>query len=150
MLQEVAAFAQQGGKVLGICNGFQVLTEMGLLPGALTRNQKLHFICEPTDLCVEPGACSWLQGYSSGEVVNFPIAHGEGRYQADPQLLKQLEDGGPVVLRYCKNPNGSVGDVAGISNAQGNVLGLMPHPERACDPGTGGVDGRRLLASLIS
>jgi phosphoribosylformylglycinamidine synthase len=149
VLQEVAAFAQQGGKVLGICNGFQVLTEMGLLPGALTRNQKLHFICEPTDLRVEPGTCSWLQGYSGGEVVNFPVAHGEGRYQADPQLLKQLEDGGQVVLRYCQNPNGSVGDVAGLSNAQGNVLGLMPHPERACDPATGGVDGRRLLSSLI-
>ncbi|MGA0989347.1 MAG: phosphoribosylformylglycinamidine synthase subunit PurQ, partial [Vulcanococcus sp.] len=83
VLEEVAAFAKRGGRVLGICNGFQVLTEMGLLPGALTRNQKLHFICEPTDLRVEPGQCSWLQGYSSGEVVNFPIAHGEGRYQAD-------------------------------------------------------------------
>ena len=149
VLQEVAAFAERGGRVLGICNGFQVLTEMGLLPGALTRNQKLHFLCEPTDLRVEPGQCSWLQGYSSGEVVNFPIAHGEGRYQADPALLQQLEDGGQVVLRYCSNPNGSVGDVAGLTNAKGNVLGLMPHPERACDPATGGVDGRRLLASLI-
>ena len=143
------SFRDRGGLVLGICNGFQVLTEMGLLPGALTRNQKLHFICEPTDLRVEPGQCSWLQGYSSGEVVNFPIAHGEGRYQADPELLKQLEDSGQVVLRYCSNPNGSVGDVAGLTNSQGNVLGLMPHPERACDPATGGVDGRRLLASLI-
>ena len=138
-----------GGLVLGVCNGFQVLTEMGLLPGALTRNQKLHFICEPTDLQVEPGQCSWLQGYSSGEVVNFPIAHGEGRYQADPDQLKALEDQGQVVLRYCRNPNGSVADVAGLTNAQGNVLGLMPHPERACDPATGGVDGRRLLASLL-
>ncbi|MGA0989826.1 MAG: phosphoribosylformylglycinamidine synthase subunit PurQ, partial [Vulcanococcus sp.] len=111
--------------------------------------QKLHFICEPTDLRVEPGQCSWLQGYSSGEVVNFPIAHGEGRYQAAPDDLKALEDQGQVVLRYCRNPNGSVADVAGLTNAQGNVLGLMPHPERACDPATGGVDGRRLLASLL-
>ena len=149
VLEEVAAFAKRGGRVLGICNGFQVLTEMGLLPGALTRNQKLHFICEPTDLRVEPGQCSWLQGYSSGEVVNFPIAHGEGRYQAAPDDLKALEDQGQVVLRYCRNPNGSVADVAGLTNAQGNVLGLMPHPERACDPATGGVDGRRLLASLL-
>ena len=149
VLQEVAAFAERGGRVLGICNGFQVLTEMGLLPGALTRNQKLHFICEPTELRVEPGPSSWLQGYSSGEVVSFPIAHGEGRYQADRELLQRLEESGQVVLRYCSNPNGSVGDVAGLSNSQGNVLGLMPHPERACDPATGGVDGRRLLASLI-
>ena len=149
VLEEVAAFAKRGGRVLGICNGFQVLTEMGLLPGALTRNQKLHFICEPTDLRVEPGQCSWLQGYSSGEVVNFPIAHGEGRYQAAPDDLKALEDQGQVVLRYCRNPNGSVADVAGLTNVQGNVLGLMPHPERACDPATGGVDGRRLLASLL-
>ena len=92
VLQEVAAFAERGGRVLGICNGFQVLTEMGLLPGALTRNQKLHFLCEPTDLAVQPGQCSWLQGYSAGEVVNFPIAHGEGRYQAEPDQLRALED----------------------------------------------------------
>jgi len=148
-LQEVAAFAERGGRVLGICNGFQVLTEMGLLPGALTRNQKLHFLCEPTALAVQPGRCSWLQGYSAGEVVTFPIAHGEGRYQAEPDQLRALEDNGQVVLRYRRNPNGSVGDVAGLTNAAGNVLGLMPHPERACDPATGGVDGRRLLASLL-
>jgi phosphoribosylformylglycinamidine synthase len=98
---------------------------------------------------VEPGRCSWLQGYSSGQRVTFPIAHGEGRYQADPELLQQLEQNGQVVFRYARNPNGSVGDVAGLSNAEGNVLGLMPHPERACDPATGGVDGRALLASLL-
>lgn len=149
LLQELAAFAERGGRVLGICNGFQVLTEMGLLPGALTRNQKLHFLCEPTALAVQPGHCSWLQGYSAGEVVTFPIAHGEGRYQAEPDQLRALEDNGQVVLRYLHNPNGSVGDVAGLTNASGNVLGLMPHPERACDPATGGVDGRRLLASLL-
>ena len=149
VLQEVAAFAGRGGRVLGICNGFQVLTEMGLLPGALTRNQKLHFLCEPTQLSVQPGSCSWLQGYSAGEVVTFPIAHGEGRYQAEPDQLRALEDQGQVVLRYVRNPNGSVGDVAGLTNPAGNVLGLMPHPERACDAATGGVDGRRLLASLL-
>jgi len=149
VLQELAAFADRGGRVLGICNGFQVLTELGLLPGALTRNQHLHFLCEPTELTVEPGRCSWLQGYSGGEVLTFPIAHGEGRYQVEPDQLRRLEDEGQVVLRYRRNPNGSVGDVAGLSNRSGNVLGLMPHPERACDPSTGGVDGRRLLASLL-
>ena len=150
VLQEVAAFAQRGGPVLGICNGFQVLTEMGLLPGALTRNQHLHFLCEPADLTVDPGRCTWLQGYTSGEQLTLPIAHGEGRYQADPALLRQLEEQGQVVLRYRCNPNGSVGSIAGVCNGQGNVLGMMPHPERACDPATGGLDGRRLLASLLS
>ncbi|MEB3234262.1 MAG: phosphoribosylformylglycinamidine synthase subunit PurQ [Cyanobacteriota bacterium] len=148
VLQQVAAFAEAGGPVLGICNGFQVLTEMGLLPGALTRNQNLHFICEPCDLQVQPGPCRWLQGYVPGERMTLPIAHGEGRYQVDPQTLRTLEQNGQVVLRYSANPNGSLGDVAGLCNAAGNVLGLMPHPERACDPATGGIDGQRLLASL--
>ena len=149
VLEAVTAFANAGGPVLGICNGFQVLTEMGLLPGALTRNAKLHFLCEPVELAVEPGRCHWLRGYSSGESVRFPIAHGEGCYQCDGEQLKTLEDGGQVVLRYTRNPNGSVADIAGITNARGNVLGLMPHPERACDSQTGGIDGRRLLASLL-
>ena len=149
LLQEVIQFAAAGGPVLGICNGFQVLTEMGLLPGALTRNAKLHFLCEPAELEVSPGDCRWLQGYGDGEKVTFPIAHGEGRYQCDPEQLQALEDGGQVVLRYRANPNGSVADVAGITNKAGNVLGLMPHPERACDPQIGGIDGRRLLASLL-
>ena len=149
LLQEVIQFAAAGGPVLGICNGFQVLTEMGLLPGALTRNAKLHFLCEPAELAVSPGDCRWLQGYGDGEKVTFPIAHGEGRYQCDPEQLQALEDGGQVVLRYRANPNGSVADVAGITNKAGNVLGLMPHPERACDPQIGGIDGRRLLASLL-
>ena len=149
LLQEVAAFAQRGGRVLGICNGFQVLTEMGLLPGALTRNAQLHFLCEPAALEVRPGANQWLHRYQTGEVISFPIAHGEGRYQVEPEQLRALEDNGQVVLRYLRNPNGSVGDVAGVSNAEGNVLGLMPHPERACDPATGGSDGRRLLETLL-
>ncbi|MCU0528273.1 MAG: phosphoribosylformylglycinamidine synthase subunit PurQ [Cyanobium sp. Prado107] len=149
VLEAVKAFAAAGGPVLGICNGFQVLTEMGLLPGALTRNAGLHFICEPAELRVSPGACRWLQGYAEGDAIRLPIAHGEGRYQCDPDDLRRLEDNGQVVLRYAANPNGSVGDVAGLSNPAGNVLGLMPHPERACDPATGGVDGRPLLASLL-
>jgi phosphoribosylformylglycinamidine synthase len=149
LLEEVVAFAARGGPVLGICNGFQVLTELGLLPGALTRNRLLHFVCEPAQLVVQPGACRWLQGYGLGETISLPIAHGEGRYQVDDSTLERLEQEGQVALRYSRNPNGSMGDVAGLSNAEGNVLGLMPHPERACDPLTGGLDGRRLLASLL-
>ncbi|MCT0212129.1 phosphoribosylformylglycinamidine synthase subunit PurQ [Synechococcus sp. CS-1324] len=149
LLEEVVAFVARGGPVLGICNGFQVLTEIGLLPGALTRNQQLHFLCEPAELTVQPGSCRWLQGYGAGETISLPIAHGEGRYQVDDATLARLEQEGQVALRYRRNPNGSVGDVAGLSNAAGNVLGLMPHPERACDPVTGGLDGRRLLASLL-
>jgi phosphoribosylformylglycinamidine synthase len=148
ILQEVYGFAQGGGPVLGICNGFQVLTEIGLLPGALTRNRELHFRCESTVLEVRPGHCTWLQGYAPRTCISLPIAHGEGRYQADPCTLKRLQDGGQVVLRYRDNPNGSMGDVAGLTNKGGNVLGLMPHPERACDPALGGLDGRPLLGSI--
>ncbi len=149
LLQALRQFAAAGGPVLGICNGFQVLTEMGLLPGALTRNAGLHFICEPAGLQVSPGRCSWLRDYGEGETIQLPIAHGEGRYHCDGEALQRLEDNGQVVLRYTANPNGSVGDVAGLSNAAGNVLGLMPHPERACDAVTGGLDGVRLLQSLL-
>ena len=148
ILQEVHRFASAGGPVLGICNGFQVLTEMGLLPGALTRNRDLHFRCQPAALEVKPGICGWLQGYSEGDTLVLPIAHGEGRYQVDASTLRRLQDHGQVVLRYRDNPNGSVGDIAGLCNEAGNVLGLMPHPERACDPALGGLDGRALLASL--
>lgn len=149
VLEEVRQFAAGGGPVLGICNGFQVLTEMGLLPGALTRNRDLHFLCEPAALEVHPGSCRWLQGYGDGERITLPIAHGEGRYQVEPQELERLQDEGCVVLRYAANPNGSAGDVAGLSNRAGNVLGLMPHPERACDALTGGTDGVRLLAAAL-
>ncbi|MEB3327444.1 MAG: phosphoribosylformylglycinamidine synthase subunit PurQ [Synechococcus sp.] len=148
LLSAVREFAAAGGPVLGICNGFQVLTEMGMLPGALTRNAHLHFLCEPTQLVVNPGNCGWLKHYGVGEEIVLPIAHGEGCYQCDPSQLAELEANGQVVLRYSKNPNGSVANVAGISNGMGNVLGLMPHPERASDPSTGGVDGKRLLSSL--
>lgn len=147
ILQEVHRFAEEGGPVLGICNGFQVLTEMGLLPGALTRNRDLHFRCEATDLEVRPGSCGWLRDYSDKATIALPIAHGEGRYQVEASTLHRLEERGQVVLRYRHNPNGSAGDVAGLCNERGNVLGLMPHPERACDPDLGGVDGRALLAS---
>ena len=150
LLQAVRDFAANGGPVLGICNGFQVLTEMGLLPGALTRNRDLHFLCQPVDLVVSNPSSPWLQAYGLGETITLPIAHGEGRYQLDAEHLDQLEQEGQVVLRYADNPNGSVGDVAGLTNGAGNVLGLMPHPERACDPAIGGIDGRRLLAAALS
>jgi phosphoribosylformylglycinamidine synthase subunit PurQ / glutaminase len=148
VLEELRRFAAAGGPVLGICNGFQVLTEMGLLPGALTRNRSLHFVCEPAELIVSPGSCRWLQSYANGERIRLPIAHGEGRYQVERAELERLEQRGQVVLRYADNPNGSLADVAGLTNEAGNVLGLMPHPERACDPALGGIDGRRLLAAL--
>ena len=149
-LQSLIAFAAAGGKVLGICNGFQVLTELGLLPGALTRNQNLHFICEDAPLHVTSTRTPWLKHYTKGEGLTLPIAHGEGRYQCSDDTLKQLQDQDAIALRYRSNPNGSVGDVAGITNTAGNVMGLMPHPERACDPATGGLDGRSMLQALLS
>lgn len=149
-LQSLIDFASNGGRVLGICNGFQVLTELGLLPGALTRNRDLHFICEDAELAVASARSPWLQKYGAQGALTLPIAHGEGRYQCSDDTLKQLQDDDAIALRYSHNPNGSVNDIAGITNAQGNVLGLMPHPERACDEATGGVDGRAMLEALLS
>ena len=149
-LRSLVDFAERGGRVLGICNGFQVLTELGMLPGALTRNRDLHFICEDTNLTVVSGRSAWLKDYSATGQLTLPIAHGEGRYQCSEETLKQLQDDDAIALRYGKNPNGSVGDIAGITNPRGNVLGLMPHPERACDPSTGGVDGRAMLEALTN
>lgn len=149
-LQALIGFAAAGGRILGICNGFQVLTELGLLPGALTRNRDLHFICEDVPLQVASSRTPWLQHYGTDTALTLPIAHGEGRYQCSEDTFKQLQDGDAIALRYQHNPNGSVGDIAGITNDAGNVLGLMPHPERACDPATGGTDGRVLLQGLLS
>ena len=149
-LRSLVDFAEKGGRVLGICNGFQVLTELGLLPGALTRNRDLHFICEDVNLTVVSDRSAWLRDYSATGQLTLPIAHGEGRYQCSEETLKQLQDDDAIALRYGKNPNGSVGDIAGITNPRGNVLGLMPHPERACDPATGGVDGRAMLEALTN
>ena len=149
-LRSLVDFAEKGGRVLGICNGFQVLTELGLLPGALTRNRDLHFICEDTNLTVVSDRSAWLKDYSATGQLTLPIAHGEGRYQCSEETFRQLQDDDAIALRYGKNPNGSVGDIAGITNPRGNVLGLMPHPERACDPATGGVDGRAMLQALMT
>ena len=150
VLQSLLEFAGKGGRVLGICNGFQVLTELGLLPGALPRNRDLHFICEDATLDVASGRSPWLQSYGEKGRLVLPIAHGEGRFQCSEETLKQLQDEDAIALRYLNNPNGSVADIAGITNPAGNVLGLMPHPERACDPATGGLDGRALLQALLS
>ena len=127
-----------------------MLTELGLLPGALTRNRDLHFICEDAPLQVASSRTPWLEHYGTDRTLTLPIAHGEGRYQCSDDTLKQLQDADAIALRYQANPNGSMADIAGITNDSGNVLGLMPHPERACDPATGGTDGRVLLQGLLS
>ena len=149
VLGSLVDFAARGGRVLGICNGFQVLTELGLLPGALTRNRNLHFICEDAQLEIVSGRTTWMKGHRAGDRLTLPIAHGEGRYQCTDDTLHKLQDDDAIAFRYVSNPNGSVADIAGITNAAGNVLGLMPHPERACDSTTGGVDGRTLIEALI-
>jgi len=158
VIPAVVEHANQGKLVLGICNGFQVLTEVGLLPGALIRNKELHFICDRQFLKVENTNTPWTSAYSSGEAINLPIAHGEGRYYADAETLAQLEDRGQILFRYCTangevnqtaNPNGSLNNIAGICNPKKNVLGMMPHPERASDPVLGFKDGMKLFEGLL-
>src|SRR5665213_1205017 len=151
ILRDVKAKAEQGVAVIGICNGFQILTEAGLLPGALMRNADLKFVCRPVDLVVEDSQSAFTRHYAKGEAVRFPVAHGEGNYVAAGDVLDRLEGEGRVVFRYAKgeNPNGSARDIAGILNEKRNVLGLMPHPERACDPLLGSISGRKLFQSLV-
>ena len=151
VMQQVVKHAQKGKFVLGICNGFQVLTEAGLLPGALMRNREMHFVCDRASIKVERNNLPWTQAYQSGEVITLPIAHGEGQFYADSDILQQLEDNGQVLFRYQdNNPNGSINSIAGICNLQGNVLGMMPHPERAADPMLGGTDGLKLFEGLLN
>jgi phosphoribosylformylglycinamidine synthase len=151
IMRDVKKKAEAGVAVLGICNGFQILTETGLLPGALMRNADLKFVCRPVNLVVEESQSAFTRHYSKGEQVRFPVAHGEGNYFADDGTLDRLEGDGRVLFRYAPgdNPNGSARDIAGILNEKRNVLGLMPHPERACDPLLGSTNGRALFQSLI-
>jgi len=149
-MRGVAEFAAEGGLVLGICNGFQVLCEAGLLPGALRPNESLSFVCRDVALRVERAAEPFLSRCEVGQTLTIPIKHGEGCFFADADLLAELEESGQIVLRYDgENPNGSIDDIAGVVNADGNVLGLMPHPEHAVDPLLGSTDGALILGALV-
>ena len=145
----VAEAANRGVPVLGICNGFQVLTEAGLLPGALMRNAGLHFVCRSVGLKVENSQSMFTSAYQSGEDISIPVAHHDGNYQADTETLDRLEGEGRVAFRYTDQVNGSARAIAGILNSQGNVLGMMPHPERALETAHGNTDGRRLFEGLL-
>jgi phosphoribosylformylglycinamidine synthase len=163
VMAAVKRFAEAGGPVMGVCNGFQVLCESGLLPGALVRNHHLHFVCDFVRVRVEHSRAPFTTRAREGDVLRIPIKHGEGAFFAPPELLKRLERGGQILLRYCDaagrvsaeaNPNGAaaniaVANIAGITNEKGNVFGLMPHPEHAMEPAIGGTDGRAILGSLV-
>lgn len=149
IMRAVADAAGKGVPVLGVCNGFQVLTEAGLLPGALMRNAGLHFVCRSVGLKVENSQSIFTSAYRSGEEISIPVAHHDGNFQADTETLDRLEGDGRVALRYTGEVNGSARSIAGIINAQGNVLGMMPHPERAFEAAHGNTDGRRLFEGLL-
>jgi phosphoribosylformylglycinamidine synthase len=158
IMKEVISFARDGGTVVGICNGFQVLCEAGLLPGALLKNSSLTFVCKFVNLRVENSSTMFTSACKEGEVLRIPIAHGEGNYFVDDQTLERLEANRQILFRYCEkdgsvtgpsNPNGSLHNIAGIVNEHGNVMGLMPHPERAADPELGVTDGQAIFRSII-
>jgi phosphoribosylformylglycinamidine synthase len=158
VMREVVRFAERGGVVVGICNGFQILLEAGLLPGAMVRNKSLNFVCKYVHLRVENTNTRFTTACGEGEVLEVPIAHGEGNYIADGDTLKQLEDQNRIVFRYCDragnvteeaNPNGSMRNIAGIINEGGNVIGLMPHPERCSDEVLRHTDGKKFFQSII-
>jgi len=149
IMRAVADAAGRGVPILGVCNGFQVLTEAGLLPGALMRNAGLHFVCRTVGLSVETSQSIFTNGYAAGERIAIPVAHHDGNYQADPETLDRLEGEGRVAFRYTEECNGSARCIAGILNPAGNVLGMMPHPERALEPAHGNTDGRRLFKGLL-
>ena len=147
VMKSVERFAKSGGIVLGICNGFQILLEAGLLPGAMLHNRG-GYQCKPVTLRVENNRTLFTSAYRQGQQVTYPIAHGEGNYYCDPPTLRELHDQDRIVFRYIQNPNGSLDDIAGITNREGNVMGLMPHPERASDPILGSTDGLGVFQSL--
>jgi phosphoribosylformylglycinamidine synthase I len=158
IMPAVVEFARQGGPVLGICNGFQVLLEAGLLPGAMLRNSDVRFHCEQVVMRVEQTDTPFTAAAAPGQIVRMPTAHGEGNYYADPHVVRALEASGRVVFRYCEtngdvtpaaNPNGSINNIAGICNETRNVVGLMPHPERACEPSLGSGDGLVVFESVV-
>lgn len=158
VMNEVIPFARDGGMVIGICNGFQVLVEAGLLPGVLLRNSSLRFVCRYVRLRVENNSTRFTNRCEEGEILRIPVAHGDGNYLTDPATLRQLEANKQILFRYCdadgelteeSNPNGSLANIAGIMNESGNIMGMMPHPERACDPLLGHTDGRKVLESVI-
>ena len=158
VMDSVRKFASDGGLVIGICNGFQILCEAGLLPGALVRNRSLHFVCDMVTTRVEVGETPFTRGMPAGTLLRLPVAHGEGCYYADKATLCELNERQQVLLRYCdaagrittsSNPNGSVENIAGICNRERNVFGLMPHPDRACEERLGSSDGRRIFKSML-
>lgn len=158
IMKSVIDFANNGGIVIGICNGFQILCEAGLLPGVLLKNKSLKFICDNVYLKVENNCTIFTSEYKAGEVIVIPIAHGDGQYFADPETISKIEENRQVVFRYCSkdgeineksNPNGAINNIAGIVNERGNIFGLMPHPERASDPILGNTDGVRVFESII-
>lgn len=149
IMSEIKKAAEAGKPVLGVCNGFQILLEAGLLPGALRRNDSLKFICRPVDLKVENNETLFSNEYKAGEVISVPVAHGEGNYYVDEPTLAKMKENNQIVFTYVDNPNGSLENIAGIINERGNVLGMMPHPERAVDELLGGADGLKLFKSIV-
>ncbi|MGA9468040.1 MAG: phosphoribosylformylglycinamidine synthase subunit PurQ [Exiguobacterium marinum] len=149
IMAEVKRFAEEGRPVLGVCNGFQVLVEAGLLPGVLMRNRDLKFMCKTVELVVENNETMFTSEYAAQETIRVPIAHGEGNYYCDDATLDRLKANGQIAFTYKENPNGSVENIAGITNEAGNVLGMMPHPERAVEALLGGEDGKRLFTSIV-
>ncbi|MDX8289372.1 phosphoribosylformylglycinamidine synthase subunit PurQ [Metabacillus indicus] len=149
VMKEVVKAAEAGKPVLGVCNGFQILLEAGLLPGAMKRNENLKFICRPTNLVVQNDKTMFTSAYEKEQVISVPIAHGEGNYYCDELTLARLKENNQIVFTYENNPNGSLVDIAGIVNEKGNVLGMMPHPERAVDELLGSADGLKLFKSIV-
>ncbi len=149
VMKEVVKAAEQGKPVLGVCNGFQILLEAGLLPGAMRRNESLKFICQTETLLVENDETMFSSGYEKGEEIQIPIAHGEGNYFCDEETMETLKKNNRIVFTYKNNPNGSLENIAGIINEGGNVLGMMPHPERAMDDLLGSSDGKKLFQSIV-